>query len=129
MSEKKQKSFTVDLENAELCEEHDNASALVNDLLEQYRKGSDEETAGFDVQIDQKQKELRERQKGVKRIQQDIQQLKQLKAGVSKKEDAKLEEARDALENVPLEVGNPAVENWAGGLGMTQQELINELSK
>lgn len=125
--EKERKSFTIDPENAEVCDDHDNASALVNDLLEQYRKGSDKETVGIDLQINQKKRELRERRKEVERLEQDIQELKQLKAGISKKEDAELENAREALEDTPKKVENDAIQNWASDLGMTPQQLVDEL--
>lgn len=127
MTEKKRKSFTVDPENAELCEDHDNASALVNDLLEQYRKGSDKETAGIDLQIVQKERELKERKRDVERLERDLQELRELKAGINKKKDAKLSEAREALEDTPKEVENGAIQNWASDLGMTPQQLVDEL--
>lgn len=40
---------------------------------------------------------------------------------------AELDEAREHLENVPLEPANPAVKNWAEKVGMTPSELIEQL--
>jgi len=129
MSEKARRTFTIDPENDEICQDHDNASALVNDLLEQYRKGSDKETVGIDLQIQQKERAIRSKQREVERLQDDLRELKQLRAGIQKQENAKLEEARDALDDTPKEVENGAIQNWAADLGMTPQELIDELEQ
>lgn len=127
MTDKERRTFTIDPENDELCQEHDNASALVNELLEQYRKGSDKETVGIDLQIEQKQRELQERRKEVERIERDIEELEQLRAGISKQEDAQLSEAKEALANTPKEPTNDAIQSWASDLGMTPAQLIDEL--
>lgn len=127
MSDKKAKSFTLEPENAELCDELDNASAVVDDLLTQYRQGADKETVAIDLQIQQKERELRNARRDVERLESDLAELKELKAQMNKREDAKLQDAQEALEGVPREATNPAIENWAEQLGMTPQELLNKL--
>lgn len=127
MTDKERRTFTIDPENDELCKEHDNASALVNELLEQYRKGSDKETVGIDLQIEQKQRELRDRRKEVKRIERDIEELEQLRAGINKQEDVELSKAKEALANTPKEPTNDAIQSWASDLGLTPAQLIDEL--
>lgn len=127
MSDKKPKSFTLDEENAELCDDLDNASAVVNDLLEQYRKGADKETVAIDLQIQQKERELRNAKRDVERLESDLQELKQLKAQIGVQEDAELQEARRELADTPRDPSNPAIKNWASKLGMTAQELVDRL--
>jgi len=127
MSDKKPKSFTIDEENAELCDELNNASAVVNDLLTQYRKGADKETVAIDLQIQQKERELRNAERDVERLESDLEELKQLKAQLGAQEDAELQQAREELSDTPRNPSNPAIKNWAGKLGMAPEALIQEL--
>jgi len=46
----------------------------------------------------------------------------------AEKEDS-LEDAREALENVPLAVDNPAVENWADKLDLSPEDLLDKLEE
>jgi len=53
--------------------------------------------------------------------------LKRQLENYSDHREQQLDKARDALEGVPREPDNPAVENWAGKLGMAPAELVEEL--
>jgi len=127
MSDKKTKSVSLDAEVHDFLKQEDNASALVNDLVEQYRKGGDRHTAAIDLQIGQKERELEQAENKVSRLKHEIEELQSLKTTFEREENAELEAAIDALEGVPREPSNPAIENWAGNLGMTTAELIEEL--
>ena len=57
-------------------------------------------------------------------------ELDRLVSVLERSENAKeteLSKARNALSKTPKEPDNPAIQNWADELGMTPQELINEL--
>jgi len=58
-------------------------------------------------------------------------QLEKLKRSKDQLEETTpdIEEVAGELEGVPLEVGNPAIKNWAGKLNMTQKDLIAELER
>lgn len=127
MSGKRRKTFTLDEANAELCDEHVNASALVNDLLTQYRKGDDKETVAVDLQIQQKQRELREKDRQRDRVESELEELRQLKAKMQQREDGDLKRAKKALSSTPRDPENPAIQTWADDLGMTPEQLIEEL--
>lgn len=127
MTDKRRKSFSLDEPNAELCDDHDNASALVNDLLTQYRKGADKETVAIDLQIQQKKRELEEKDRQRERVESELQELRQLKAGVESRESADLQRAKDVLSSTPRDPSNVAIQDWADDLGMTPEELIEEL--
>lgn len=129
MSDKKPKSFTLDKENAKMCDELDNASAVVNDLLTQYRQTGDRHTAAIDLEIEQKEREIEEKVGTVERLRQDVEELKQLKASFNEQEDAELQQAREELAETPKDPTNPAIQNWADKLGMTAQELVNTLQQ
>jgi len=127
MSNKKTRTVSLDAENHEYLKTEDNASAVVNDLIEQLRQGGDRHTAAIDLQIEQKERELSEAEGKVDRLKQELSELRRLRASTQREEDARLEQAIDALEGVPRDPSNPAVENWAGKLGMTPAELVDEL--
>lgn len=127
MSKKKRKSFSVSEENAQLCEELDNASAVVDDLLSQYRKTGERNSAALEMQLDQTKAEIKETEDKLQRLKRQKKDLEQLKAEFTKQESAELQQARQELEGVPREETNPAIQNWAGKLGMTVPELLQEL--
>lgn len=127
MTDKQRKTFTVDPQNAELCEQLDNASAVVNDLLTQYRKTGDSDTVALELQIQQKEREEREKKRELERVQQDKEELQELKRQLSSQESAELQEAREALDGVPHEPTNPGIKNWSDKLGIEPQKLIDRL--
>jgi len=127
MSDKERRTVTLDSENHEYLKKEDNASAVVNDLINQLRQSGERQTAALDLQIEQKERELSEAETTVDRLERELAELRQLRANYEHEEDAKLERAIDALENTPRDPSNPAVENWAGRLGMTPAELVEEL--
>lgn len=127
MTNKETRTFSLDPENDKMCENHDNASALVNDLLTQYRKGANRQSVAIDLQIEQKQRELEAKENETERIEQDLSELRQIKAAMGEQDDAELDSARDALADVSDDPTNPGVKNWADKLGMTPTELLDEL--
>lgn len=127
MSDKQRKTFTLQPENAELCDELNNASAVVDELLSQYRKGKNKQTVAVELQISQKQRELDEAEDNVERLRNDIEELKQLRREFQSQENAELAKAREALDGVPRDENNPAVKNWAEQLGMTPTELLQQI--
>jgi len=127
MSDKERRTVTLDSENHEYLKKEDNASAVVNDLIEQLRQGGDRQTAAIELQIEQKERELSEAEGKVERLERELAELQELRANFEHEEDAELERAIEALEGTPRDPSNPAVENWAGRLGMTPAELVEEL--
>ena len=127
MTDKERTSVTLDVKNHEYLKKQDNASAIVNDLVEQMRNGGDRHNAALQLQIEQKTREKEQAEKTVERLGREIAELKQLVAANEQHADAKLDEAIEALETTPRNPQNPAIENWAGKLGMTPTELIEEL--
>lgn len=77
------------------------------------------------VQLVQREKENRESE--LEKLQNEIDTLRDKAEAVEQQADAKLSEAIEALETTPRNPQNPAIENWAGKLGMTPTELLEEL--
>lgn len=127
MSEKRTRTVSLDPENDECLSKEDNASAVVNDLVEQYRQGADRDTVAIELQIKQKRREKELAENRVSRLTEDIEELQSLKQEFEVDEQAELDEAKDALENVPADPTNPAIKNWANKLGVSPQELIDTL--
>lgn len=127
MSDSKPKSIRFDRDNYEYLSNHDNASALVRDLVKQYRTEGEPERAALKLRRKQKAAELDEARKKVNRLENDLAEIDALIEDMEAKDDIDIDEAADALENVPLERDNPAVENWAQKLGLTPTQLIDRL--
>lgn len=71
-------------------------------------------------EINERKRELAEERDELARLES---QLEHHENGVS----AQLAEARKALEGTPKEPENPAIQKWAQDLGMTPDELLEEL--
>lgn len=127
MSDKERRTVTLDAENDKVLEESDNASAIVNDLVEQYRKNGDRGTAALELQREQKQRELKNAKRKVENLEQDIAELDALIREYQREEDAELQEAREKLAKTPKEPDNPAIKSWAKDLGLTPEQLLDEL--
>lgn len=122
-------SISLSDENAAYLERVcDNNSAFINRLLDKHRQGSSEmEEAIARHRREQLQSELNQIENRREAVENELEHVEKKLTTVEKQKQSKLEEAREALETVELAVDNPAVEHWAGELGMSEQELIDEL--
>ena len=127
MSNKKPKTMTFSRENYEFLQEQDNASALVDDLVEQYRRNGDRGTVGLELQRKQKEREARHAKERAERLEDDVQELDELIREFERDHTAELDAARNALEKTPKDPDNPAIQKWAKDLGMTPEELLDQL--
>lgn len=128
MAGKKTKSFSLDPKVKQFADELDNASAVVNDLLAQFsQSGKGRELAAIDVQIRQKERELERKQKETGEVKQDLDELQELRGKYTTERNAKLEEAKEKLYDVPQNEDNPAIQNWANKLDMNPSQLLEEL--
>lgn len=126
--EKKVKSFTVDRGNAEFLTEQDNASALVNDLVEKYRTDGNRELAALELRREQKRRELEQAREEVARLENDLEEIDALIDDADAEEASKIEDASESLPpSRRLDHDNPAVENWARKLGMPVSTFLEEL--
>ncbi|AGC34589.1 hypothetical protein HSTV1_44 [Haloarcula sinaiiensis tailed virus 1] len=71
-------------------------------------------------EISDRERELADERDKLSRLQA---QLKQYENGVS----SELQEARETLSDTPKDPDNPAIQQWAKDLGMTPDELLEEL--
>lgn len=129
MSDKERRTFSLDPANDEYCKELDNASAKVNRIITQLRKGAAADTVAIDTQLQQKRRELNEAERKVERIEDDIAELERVKADLTSQDWAEMTEARNALRNTPKNPTNPAIKKWANKLGMTPERLVERLDK
>jgi septal ring factor EnvC (AmiA/AmiB activator) len=124
---KETKSFSLSPRNKAFLDKQDNASAIVDDLVDEYRKGNSARVANLEVQIKHKKEELENVNREKERLENNIAELRMMKDNASRKEVRGIEEARDALEETPKKETNEAIKNWSKRLGMTEAELIETL--
>lgn len=131
MSDKVSTSVTLEPENREyLDREVNNRSAFINDLIEAHRKGKSEmEEAIARHRKQQLKSELRSVESREEQITNELEHINQKIASEEERKERLWKEAIDALEGVPMEPDNPAVQNWAGKLDMTPAELIEEIEE
>lgn len=125
--DKTTRTVSISKKNDKFLSSTDNASALVDDLLEQYRQSGDKQSVAIDLQLRQKRREKREKQNSLERVDNEIKELEQLKQEFAVEETAQLEEVKKELSDTPREVTNPAIQAKADQLDMTPTELVQEL--
>jgi len=131
---KKRRSVSLSEENDEFLSNHPNASQLVDELVTQYRTGGMVDQTVREYRIQQLEAEVKEHEsesewaeKKAKLKREELQELKQEAQQDEIRTKAELSDAKEALEHTPKEPTNPAIKQWATDLGMTPQELIEEL--
>jgi len=128
MSDKERRGVSISEENNEFLARQDNASALVDDLVTQYRKsGKGRSEAALALQIEQKEGELEDVEGTANRLRSELKQLRALKSEYARKEQTEMEEVREKLANTTKDPDNPAIQQQADNLGMTPQQLLDEL--
>jgi len=114
-------------DNYEYLSNHDNASALVDRLVTNYREGGGSLKLVQECRAEEERAKLNALEKRAE-IKREL--LDELESSVDQKEmqkERKLSEAKESLKETPKDTSNPAIQKWASDLGMTPQELINEL--
>jgi len=129
MSDSKPKSIRFDRQNYEYLSNHDNASALVRDLVEQYRTEGEPDRAAAKLRRKQKAAELEEARGKVERLEKDLAEIDALIEDLEADDGVDIDEAVANLEGVPLERENPAVQNWAQKTRMTPTQLIDRVEE
>ena len=129
MTDSKPKSIRFDRENYQFLTNHDNASALVRDLVEQYRTEGQPERAALKLRRKQKADELDEAREKVERLENDLAEIDAMVEDMEAADDTNIDEAAEALEGVELTRDNPAVQNWSQKLGVTSTQLIDSVEK
>lgn len=130
MSDKERRTVTLSPDANRTLEQEDNASAVVNDLVEQYARTGDRGAAGLKLRRKHKLNELEEARERVSRLESEV---KELTALIEEREDTEAAEwdtAREVLgriDDADLTPENDAVKTWAEKLGVTPTELIEEV--
>ena len=134
--DKKRVAVTLSPENVDWLDgKYNNRSAFIDDLLTECKDGNGRaDVAVRELRIQQLEEEADELEheadslrRKAERKREQVEELREQNHLSEEQTEADLAEAQDALEHVPLEPTNPAVENWAEKLGMTPIELVEKL--
>lgn len=111
-----------------LDSEYNNRSAAIRKLVKAARNGGGAaEDAVRQYHIQQLEADLTRQELQVEATQERLETLKSIEEESKSTDEAKLEEARETLENVPKVPDNPAIQHWADKLDTTPEDLIDEL--
>jgi len=126
---KKRISGTIDQANFEWLEAHtDNKSAFINDLLTRARQNEDAiDHIVARYRKEQLRAELATVEARKEGIEEQLAELSEMQRRRNNREEAEFDQALEALEGVPPEPSNPAVQNWAKKLDTTPQAVAEEL--
>ena len=124
---KKRRSVSLSLDNDEFLSNHDNASALVDRLITEYRRGGSADSAMKRLRVKQVSAEIASMKSNLEHKQDELESLRADIKSESEIKQQKLTDAREQLQGVPRNTDNPAIKNWASKLSMTPEEFIDEL--
>lgn len=129
VSEKARFSVSVDPENKEWIDQtQQNRSTFINELITAARtNGCNSESVIRDYRLQQLRSDLERRRAEIDSIQSEIESLQAIQEREEQQKQTELENAEEALADVPLKPDNPAVLNWAEKLELAPDELIQEL--
>jgi len=132
---KDRKTFSLDADVAEQLEnETGNASAVVNNLLQEWLLSGGDGPIGKEIKLRDIESRLEEAQNERDKINRRIERLRNQKRRVEKEIEEQQSEQREKLEQAAEIVAdkpadNPAVENWAEKLNMTPTELKEQVAQ
>ena len=120
---------TISLEPAvkNYLDSKDNASALVNRLVEAHMKGVDTQLVGLEIQERHFEREAQAALEEHERYQEQLDEIRKIRQDITQQESIELETVRKKLEDTPLEPSNPAVKKRSEELGMSPRKLCEEL--
>jgi len=135
--EKGRKTFSLDQRLIdELEEESNNASAVVNQLLDEYIRGGGEGPIGLEIKLQRTERKLQDELDKRERINRRIERLRNKRSRLEEEiEEKKKEQQQDViyaakkLRTTPLEPENPAVQTQAENIGMMPTELIRQIKE
>jgi len=129
---KVRKNVSIDSELAELVDAKDefNLSGFVNRCLEQHFAGtnaSTPETAVLQAQLEALEDDIAELSSNLERKRSRRASIEEQLEDVEDDEPELLGQAIEKLDGTPRNPDNPAVQKWAGKLGMPAEQLVKEL--
>lgn len=129
--EKKRTSISLPRETYEwLSDSPMQNSALIAELLDEYRQSRAERVAALEMQLKHARTERDDLEQQYENAQQRVADLEERLSEVREDDVSVINDAREVLDSVPeseLTVDNPAVENWAEKVGVSPEELLNRL--
>lgn len=108
---------------------YNNRSGYIDDLLTQAREGSGQvEEAIREYQIQELTADVNGMESELETKKARLESLRAERRSERAEKERKIEDAREALDGTRLTPDNPAVKNWAEDIGMTPEELIEEIT-
>jgi len=129
---KTRKNVSIDSELAEIVDQRDefNLSGFVNRCLETHfaaDSASEPEQAVMQAELEEIERELEDIQTEEDKLRQRKREIEEKIEEQQDREPELLKQARSKLQGTPKDPENPAIQNWAGKLGMKPEKLIKEL--
>jgi DNA repair exonuclease SbcCD ATPase subunit len=132
---KDRKTFSLDERVVEeLEDETGNASAVVNDLLQEWLLSGGDGPIGKEIKLRDIESKLEEAKNERDKINRRIERLRNNKRRIEQQIEQQQEEQREKLQEAAQyvkdkPVDNPAVENWAEKLNMAPSELKKQVAQ
>jgi len=127
MSEKKRLAISVDSEVYEHVQQKPNMSHYIQTLVKKDMRGKNVDTTGIELQIQTLEEQAQAAAEREEMYQDRIEKLREIVDRQHDEQEADLAAAKEALQGVPLESSNAAIQKWATKMSMSPQQLIEQL--
>jgi len=129
--EKKRTSVSLPRETYEwLSDAPVENSALIAELLDEYRQSRTERVAGLEMQLKHAKTERDDLKQQYEHAEERVADLEERLSEARVDETAVIDDERESLDTLPdrqLTADNPAVKNWAEKAGLSPEELLARL--
>jgi hypothetical protein len=121
-------SFSTDSDVMdEFLNRKDNKSEYLRRLVKADMQGPDTDMIGLEMQIQTLEKQAQSKAREEEMLQQQAEELRELKQSFEGQQEQTLEEARQELDETPKEPSNPAIQTWARKVDLSPEELCEQL--
>jgi len=106
-----------------------NASELVNKLVKNHASAGGDKQSMLELREEQLKSDISSLEGRVESKREELEAVQEQLSQYRDKREDRLQEAAESVKHVALEPDNPAVENWAGKLDMTEREFIQQVEQ
>lgn len=106
-----------------------NASELVNKLVKNHASAGGDKQSMLELREEQLKSDISSLEGRVESKREELEAVQEQLSQYRDKREDRLQEAAESVKHVVLEPGNPAVENWAAKLDMTEREFIQQVEE
>lgn len=110
-------------------EQKSNMSEYIRRLIRTDMEGDSADLVSLRTQVETLEKQAQQHREQKEMFEDRAEQMRDMIAEAEQRTDYKLQDALEKLEKTPRDPTNPAIRSWAADVGLSPQELVDELEQ